>query len=54
MIYIKQVLFYTVIINFQYYKTSEVKQSGAISSSLKVLNVYFCTICEITFLVGGP
>ena len=61
MIYIKLFFLFYTIINCQY-KTNELKNAesvGANSSSIKVLlewagNVCFCTICEITFLVGGP
>ena len=54
-------LFYAII-NYQF-KTSEPKDVEkfvrAKSKRLKVLsewtgNVHFCTMCDITFLVGGP
>ena len=60
-IYIKCSVFYAII-NYQF-KTSELKECREVgeanSSSLKVLleyweYVYFCTICEIIFLEGGP
>ena len=60
-IYMKCFFFYAII-NYQF-KTSEPKNVekflGAKSSRLKVLsewtrNVHFCTMCDITFLVGGP
>ena len=59
--YMKGFLFYAII-NYQF-KTSELKNVekfvGAKSSMLKVLlewtgNVHFCTVSNITFLVGGP
>ena len=60
-IYLKWFLFYAII-NYQF-KTSEPKNVekfvGAKNLRLKVLsewtgNVHFCTMCDITFLVGGP
>ena len=61
MIYTKCFLFYAII-NYQF-KKSEPKNVekfvGAKSSRLKILsewtgNVHFCTVSDITFLVGGP
>ena len=59
-IHIKCYMFYAII-NYQS-MTSELKKCREVgeanSSSCKVLldwtgNVYFCTVCEIIFLVGG-
>ena len=61
MIYAKRVLFYARI-NYQF-KTSELQNVEKLGEqtfqAFKVLlewtvNVHFCTICEITLLVGGP
>ena len=55
-IYIRRFLFYARI-NYQC-KTSELKNVEKLLSKQVLLeltgNVYFCSICEITFPVGGP
>ena len=62
MIYIKRFLFYSRI-SYHELKTSELKNVEKLVEqtlqAFKVLlewtgNVCLCTICEITFLVGGP
>ena len=55
-IYIRRFLFYARI-NYQC-KTSELKNVEKLLSKQVLLeltgNVHFCSICEITFPVGGP
>ena len=55
-IYIRHFLFYARI-NYQC-KTSELKNVEELLSKQVLLeltgNVHFCSICEITFPVGGP